>query len=383
MSQSNPPVVPLCQLLCQVRQDLFSKEAQTGYTYTYVWMANQVGHFTLGFLPTLLFTWFFVSIGWPLNGSCEWTKDLCGPVLGLSCWVYVLVLGEIAFWVFVEAWDVWAEWHNWHGPFPFDFWDVFWDALTALLFIGFGLAVAFVSLKSWCLALLAFAAGLVVALLLAWYWLPRRFCFQRAKLPYLFRLADFGISDGAGSTPGQTVAQIVEGLLRGGPGDPRHVLLFGRIGTGRTSLAVGIGTEYSFTVRRARYLTFAQFIEAAQDPPATNPSTDSTCNFQPWPWDNSDILILDDVVDVVNGQMVQTPGQICGLLAQLAASVPDKLACRRTVWVLGPADDAQAQVWARELANALDENSNQFRTVLLGPVPIDASWRHFSFLVHH
>ena len=48
-----PPITPW-KLVLQAKADFWAKEVQTGYTYTYVWMTNQFGHFNLGFLPSLL-----------------------------------------------------------------------------------------------------------------------------------------------------------------------------------------------------------------------------------------------------------------------------------------------------------------------------------------
>ena len=51
------------QLVKQTINDLYSKEVITGYNTTYVWLANQLGHVALGFIPTIgfitLYSYFF------------------------------------------------------------------------------------------------------------------------------------------------------------------------------------------------------------------------------------------------------------------------------------------------------------------------------------
>src|SRR4051812_20879090 len=57
MMAGGKPVVTNQTLWKQVLADFLGKEVQDGYTLTYVWMANQLGHFTLGLMFTLLPVW--------------------------------------------------------------------------------------------------------------------------------------------------------------------------------------------------------------------------------------------------------------------------------------------------------------------------------------
>ena len=76
------------QLIKQAVSDWFGKEVQTGYTVTYVWMANQFGHFTLGFLFTFIIVW-IVKI---------FNPDI-SPI-GSLLWVPI---GEFIFWSLKSA----------------------------------------------------------------------------------------------------------------------------------------------------------------------------------------------------------------------------------------------------------------------------------------
>ena len=42
------------QILGQLKRDLIGKDSHRGVTLTYSWLANQFGHFSLGFIPTFI-----------------------------------------------------------------------------------------------------------------------------------------------------------------------------------------------------------------------------------------------------------------------------------------------------------------------------------------
>ena len=56
------PLVTAGRILRQVHRDLYDKEVQHSYTTSYVWMTNQLGHFTLGLLLTFLIIWLVRTI---------------------------------------------------------------------------------------------------------------------------------------------------------------------------------------------------------------------------------------------------------------------------------------------------------------------------------
>ena len=72
--QLNEPHLPnLRDVLRQTYFDLLqTKDVQDNPTFTYTWLADQFGHFTLGFLPTFVISW--VVVTWP--GLVPW-MTLC------------------------------------------------------------------------------------------------------------------------------------------------------------------------------------------------------------------------------------------------------------------------------------------------------------------
>lgn len=165
----------------QAKRDWTDKEVQRTYTTTYIWMTNQLGHFTLGFLPTLVLGWGIMFALGPIPRE----QFVCG-------WMLVIPAVQFIGWVGKEL-DDYRRARNETGgtAFPFDGWAVLYDAMTAAWFILSGIIVAYLSFISLLGALVAFAIGLLLALIPAWYWLSRKLCFQKAALPYLSRLADF------------------------------------------------------------------------------------------------------------------------------------------------------------------------------------------------
>jgi hypothetical protein len=84
--------------------------------------------------------------------------------------------------------------------------------------------------------------GLLVAavtIVLAPWWLRQKIIWQKASLPYLFRLADV-----AAQTVQEADAEVLQELIdRGAPPSTTacQVVIGGPIGSGRTPMATGIG----------------------------------------------------------------------------------------------------------------------------------------------
>ena len=335
--------VNACDVGRQVWRDWTDKEVQKTYTVTYIWMTNQLGHFTLGFLFTFVIVWIWAVF----RGSI--------PSLG---WIVVIAIAEVIFWTGKETFDwITAKRDAKGNPFPFDGLDVLSDAATAVWFITAGIVVALLSFVVPWAALAALAAGMVFSLVPALHWLSRKLCFQQAALPFLFRLADFNGSFEPNAADG---VKTINDYLADGQGDIRHLFIFGRRGAGRTSLAVAIATEHTFRVHSARYMSWAKFMETAQD--TAEPEIQD--GLRVWPWRASDIVVLDDVVKVIKDKAITSAKDIAAEFGRLPAEAAWSLAQRRTVWVLGP-DQTD---WVTTLQSALKAAPSECRAVQVVPV---------------
>lgn len=274
------------ELLKQFKNDLWCKEVETGYTVSYTWMANQLGHFALGFVPTILI------------------MTACFAIWGLSPWFALLALLPISMMVGKEYGDVQAEVARWKGTpgiEPLAIADVWKNAANACWFSVVGALVA----GSCALAPLlpvALGAGIgfitlflltIPTLFVMRYWITKKKCYQQSGLPYIYRLSYFD-----------------ETRIIGDQGNVRHLLsdfqnahidhlvISGPVKSGKTTLAVGLGTELGFDQIKVRYTSFMDFTDLTQE----TEEEYIHLAYILWNWKDAEVLIFDDVkfADVSN-----------------------------------------------------------------------------------
>jgi len=296
----------------QVKKDLLAKEVQTTPTYSYQWMACQMGHLTIGLLLGILPAWIRMALHPP-------------PAPELSrLWASVLVLaGSVMFAAVKETTDVVREFKKGQDVYTggTDKKDITLNGLTAtgyMLLGGIVFWTYYIRLPPW-----LFLIETVAAILPARYWLAQKIRFQQVGLPFLFRLADLKTRPKQGS-PADVMALACHPEDKRRQHNPGSAVICGAINAGKTSLAVGIGTEAAFSGRRARYLTFAKLLAyiAGKEPHPPR-------NTRLWAWESAEILIIDDVYTAA-----QPPEEVAKLIQGLSADARSCLAARQTVWVL-------------------------------------------------
>jgi hypothetical protein len=305
-------------IIQQLKFDLIGKDSQRGITLTYGWLANQFGHFALGFIPTQLF-------------YLVYTHQV--PVTRPLLWA---PLTTMFMWTSFEAYNflspLWKPAHT--NPFKPDWINVGFDTVSDVLFFYTGaifgillysLAPAYcvVALILFCITIILFA-----------YWYPIKMYTQYAYFPFQTRLSqwNFPISQ-------QNIERINQLILET---TPKHILLFGKHNSGKTALAVSIGTEKTIQKNTCFYTTCIKFLELLET------SDEDFCKKMnvSWSWRETEYLIIDDInSDVTDAALPEiiSPEYISRIIAQSAFKQLNIEVLKTTtiVWVIGKGEYKQ------------------------------------------
>lgn len=347
---------------CQAKRDWFGKDVQETPTVSYVWTADQFGHFGLGFQITFLLVWIAAAVGGAIGtqhpGLAAW---LLNPAVAM--W---FALGNIMVWVVKEVFDYLRERRkatDAKSVFAFNQLEIIWNVITAVFYIALGaIVVGFAGLRPiW--GVYAVLGVFLPAMGVALWWLRRKITFQQAGLSYLYRLATF-----PNEVPRETAEFIVDlskpYRMNGEEfATSKHLVISGPVESGKSSLAIGIGTEFAFRMGVGRYITLIQLLQAAilhGDAGKTTVFDDGRIL---WPWENSDLLIVDDV-DIASELILKTSGdgaqeqqaaraRLTALKERVDPELLEPLKYRRTVWVLGDVHGEELKNWRGMIAFVL------------------------------
>ncbi|WP_199556019.1 hypothetical protein [Sandaracinobacteroides hominis] len=326
--QPRAPDVTLADIRRQVWMDAYGKEVQSAATYSYTWMADQVGHMGVGMLLAFaliaLFQHLPVLFGW------HWSTLMWPELLGLAASAALVALWEY------NAYS--SDVKRAHGSqFPLQVGLLRRNAVIATFYMALGAAMGWALHQDWYYSTPLILGMIVLGAWLAIPWVRQKIIWQKASLPYLSRLADI-----KPNMPKKDAEKLWAGICDAYPpaGPPRVVVLGGKVGSGRTEFACSIGTEVAFRGGMARYMPFTKLIELAriQDyqlkPPPPGPA-----NIGWWPWGEAQLLIIDDIGPLLEATGISEEGspsdQLEGLLERWLDPIRPALSARSTVWILG------------------------------------------------
>lgn len=316
------------QVLAQLRADLIGKDSHRGVTLSYAWLANQFGHFALGFIPTIVLMISF-------NGRHHGIRAA------------LLVAG---------LWTVF-ELLNFLGPllmetrktcFPPAWKNIAFDTLTDIFFFALGsfCAVAFVErggIPVWITALIAMAL-----IPMSRYWYGTKIYQQQAGFPRQIRLAQWsGFLD--------TEDRLAAASWAAHASEGRHLFVVGFDNAQCSDLGVAIGTESAIRHRSCGYYTAPAFLAELRKPFSGG---DGNCS-----WHRRSVLVVDEI-----GGNALGSGSFARALAESTGGTQCRSALRNrnVIWILGEdVDGAQRAAWAKMLRElGIDEEMIECVTVL-------------------
>ena len=347
------PVVSIGDIARQIVVDISGKEVQCAETLSHSWLANQLGHVTLGILfagtVPLGLRWVLSFLfGTKISPQLENIYGLVLVVAGIVFWegrAYVIAKREAS------------------GPFPLDSDLLQRNAIIAAFYLLLGVALAYVyrefaladpqatwwlGWRKWHWSAVFFTLLLLAGAAAAMYWLRQKIIWQKAALPYISRLST------AQPTMENDAAKELQELINNPlPPDAsaRQVVVAGPIGSGRTSIAASIGTEFAFKGARVRYLSMGSLLEFAAQPVKPNFTDDAgPTNIGYWRWSQAQLIVIDDIAPLLvsRGRVLEDAvAQFRKILNDELGPVAGVLAECHTVWVIG---DVEADGFAQAIA---------------------------------
>lgn len=261
-------------VITQLKCDLIGKDSYRGVSLTYSWLANQFGHFSLGFIPCLL-VYRLLHKYLPSDNDA-----LRAAVLVSMAWLLFEIfnfLGPLLFSVKEEADISYCFIPAW-GNVAFDTCtDVSFfatGAFSAALFLHHTHAGAIEMVLMVLLLLLVYPVS---------YWYLTKMYLQQAQYPYQFRLSqwNFAISNENKQTVHRFMREAGPVTARG-----NHLLVFGAKNSGKTSLSVGIATEMSIRRHACVYTTAVKQCSSFYEADLPGASL--------WGWRDCSFLVIDD-----------------------------------------------------------------------------------------
>ncbi|MEC5145173.1 AAA family ATPase [Chitinophaga sp. 212800010-3] len=305
----------------QLIADLIGKDSYRGVTLTYSWLANQFGHFSLGFIPTfigfLILKKYYpedraaLKAAWII--SAIWLTfeifNFLGPLLFTK-------LGNMKkTYVFQPAWG-----------------NIAFDTITDLSFFWVGAFISSMLCGFTPTALMVVVVLTVLMIYPAYYWYLTKMYLQAPSYPFQFRLSQWNTE----KIPEEDIDLVRRFLDNKDQG--MHLFVFGPKKSGKTSLSVAIATELSIRHHSAVYTSamklYCMFFE--QDEHASEDVL--------WTWRKASILVIDDINPgaPIKDDLI-TPERFLNFVDTFSTNDINRTVLKQTnvIWVLGDDDDAR------------------------------------------
>lgn len=323
----------------QLKADLIGKDSHRGVTLTYSWLANQVGHFSLGFIPTLLVhRWFFAK-------NDEETALIAAHIISAIWLVFELsnFLGpllkkrkSITSLVYIPGKEKFR--------FPPAWGNIAFDTFTDLCFFWLGAYAASWYLAPSDVAIFAVCLTSITLIYPTYHWFLTKMYQQYAFFPFQFRLSQWEYE--IYEEDKETALAFINSKVKG-----NHLLICGGKSQGKTSFGVALATEYSIKHNASIYMTasklFACFAEESSD-----------YSNKIWDWRNASMLVIDDLNPGPPLDEIISAEQFMGFLdssASLGKVNRRILRQTNTIWILGTgaSEDSKASAAWKSMLNEI------------------------------
>ncbi len=307
------------RVLQQLKADLIGKDSHRGVTLTYAWLANQFGHISLGFIPAFLLHYFMsisalkaalcVSLFWFLFELYNFLGPLLSKKESNSDVLFVPKKNK---YIFKPKWG-----------------NVAFDTFTDICFFILGSFLFAFCIQKFNATIIIIVLG-VLSVYLAFatkYWYVTKMYQFYARFPFQFRLSqwDFTIN-----IADKLKVDHFLNLKKGG----NHLLIFGPLSAGKTSLGVGILNELSIKNNSCLYVSAIKMFNYF-----FNDGDDVLEAHEIWDWKTVDFLLIDDICP---GEPIQdeltSPKQVLSFIDTLKPIntinreiIKDK----NIIWILG------------------------------------------------
>jgi hypothetical protein len=317
----------------QLLADLTGKDAYRGITFTYTWMANQFGHFSLGFFLALCLSYVFQH-HFHLSAY-----SLSGAIFSSLFWLMFETVNFLVPLLLFRKSSINNTSLTFHPPW----FNIAFDTFTDICFFAIGSFSAgiYVDFNWFCITILLILVILIIYP--TYYWYLSKMYVQNANYPFQMRFSQWKgmLSDADKKT-------TIEFLLQ--PTNGKHLFIFGERNTGKTSLAVGIATELSNNHKTCSYSTAIKLFTLFS---LTEDELKEDKN-NLWTFRSSELLVIDDI----NPSDPLTPKFITPAIFQSLITATEEIKrhnqhtfCHNNaIWVLGM-DWENRQLWAEMLVN--------------------------------
>lgn len=325
-------------ILQQLKKDLIGKDSHRGVTLTYAWLANQFGHFSLGFFPVIFFYCLHLFF---LDEKVFLKNELPPYFFGLIVAIIWLVFEVFNFLMPIlkdqKVKNFTPQWAN-----------LAFDTTTDILFFALGAFSASLTLEllikgsSYSLvSKIGFFTVFAFLILPSSYWYKVRIFQQYAYLPFQFRLSQW--SNNMSDDDKNVVNDFINKESSGA-----HLLVFGGFKCGKTSLGVGIANELAIRLRKASFMSATKLCASI-----SNASFDTSLHYL-WSWKDSDILIIDDVNpgNPIMEEFISADDFLNFIRKSYeSSSIKEVFKTKNVVWILGSKTEALQCGWNTMLNN--------------------------------